>query len=181
MEAGPLASEMTRRILAWSSVDDFDAADDIVRGAMVIVAAGGVDRQFQKWCDSIESPWQLGRLDEASRKLLFNSIALESYSSLRLKDMREATFMMPLWRYWCGSIYCAPHASLEGFVARFDDRIWETIYPPNGWMCGCSVAPMLESDLKNEKLPTSVADPRVLKGCRGWLDEDLQRVYDLLR
>ncbi len=33
----------------------------------------------------------------------------------------------------------AEHARLHGFTARIDDPVWDSIYPPNGYRCRCSV------------------------------------------
>lgn len=33
------------------------------------------------------------------------------------------------------------HAALHGVVLRTDDRLWQTIFPPNGWGCRCTVIP----------------------------------------
>ncbi|MBN8834582.1 MAG: minor capsid protein [Sphingobacteriales bacterium] len=33
------------------------------------------------------------------------------------------------------------HARLDKFTAKTTDKIWNTIYPPNGWNCRCSVVP----------------------------------------
>ncbi len=39
------------------------------------------------------------------------------------------------------------HAELEGFTARLDDPVWEYLYPPNDWMCRCSVRTYSEKDI----------------------------------
>jgi len=174
---------MTRNILEWNSIEDVDAVDAIVGGVLALVNAGQTESEFLRWCDSVESPWQLGRLDRSSRQIIFDSIAFEASSFERLNQMREpdTAAALPLWRYWIGAEYCAPHACLDGFVARHDAPVWESIYPPNGWMCGCSVTPMLESDLKWESNPKFSVSNEIMELCLSWLNEYPQRTYDLLR
>ncbi len=53
---------------------------------------------------------------------------------------------LPLWEYETmedGRVRPA-HAELNKKVFRHNDRIWDTIYPPNGWRCRCSVRPRWE-------------------------------------
>lgn len=39
------------------------------------------------------------------------------------------------------------HKRFDGGVWRIDDPIWERIYPPNGWFCGCSVEPITQGQI----------------------------------
>ncbi|WP_046005792.1 phage minor head protein [Pseudoalteromonas rubra] len=40
------------------------------------------------------------------------------------------------------------HKRLNGRVFRFDDPIWQTIFPPNGWGCRCRVRALTEAQVK---------------------------------
>lgn len=44
------------------------------------------------------------------------------------------------------------HAALNGRVFRWDDPIWQTIYPPNGYRCRCWVRALNEAQLKKHPL-----------------------------
>ena len=50
------------------------------------------------------------------------------------------------------------HQRLQNFTAHIDDRIWDKIYPPNGWRCRCYIVQTNEAS--NEPSPdTSFIDP----------------------
>lgn len=40
------------------------------------------------------------------------------------------------------------HANLNGKVFRFDDPIWQYIYPPNGWGCRCRIRALTAKQLE---------------------------------
>lgn len=42
------------------------------------------------------------------------------------------------------------HARFHDKIWRVDDPIWLTIYPPNGYFCGCTVVQMTEGQLRRE-------------------------------
>ena len=42
------------------------------------------------------------------------------------------------------------HAALNGRIWRKDDRIWQTIYPPNGFNCRCRTRALTEGQMRRE-------------------------------
>jgi len=62
----------------------------------------------------------------------------------RYYSMKDRADALPYWRYETmedGRVRQA-HANLNNKVFHHDDTIWNTIYPPNGWRCRCSVTPI---------------------------------------
>jgi len=49
------------------------------------------------------------------------------------------------------------HERYHGLIRPVDDPIWQVIFPPNGWFCGCSVRPMNRRMLEREG--KTVSDP----------------------
>ena len=54
-------------------------------------------------------------------------------------------------------------ATLDNKVSRFDDRIWDAHYPPNGFNCRCMVKALREEDLKEQELQVSKSDGNRMK------------------
>jgi uncharacterized protein with gpF-like domain len=51
------------------------------------------------------------------------------------------------------------HAAMNGKIFRFDDPIWQTCWPPNGYNCRCRVRALTEDDIKAKDLaPSSSGD-----------------------
>lgn len=40
------------------------------------------------------------------------------------------------------------HATLNNFTAHIDDKIWDKIYPPNGWRCRCYIVQTNEGNIE---------------------------------
>lgn len=73
-----------------------------------------------------------------------------AYMAGRYRRMLSRTKTHPYWQYVAiddGQTRPA-HARLRGKVFRFDDQIWNIIYPPNGWGCRCRVRALTEAQVK---------------------------------
>ncbi|MBW3527685.1 minor capsid protein [Shewanella sp. NKUCC05_KAH] len=73
-----------------------------------------------------------------------------AYMAGRYRRMLSRTKTHPYWQYVAiddGQTRPA-HARLRGKVFRFDDPIWNIIYPPNGWGCRCRVRALTEAQVK---------------------------------
>ena len=44
------------------------------------------------------------------------------------------------------------HSAMNGKVFRYDDPIWNTMYPPNGWNCRCMVTQLTKGDVRRKGL-----------------------------
>ncbi|MCL4065918.1 phage minor head protein [Pseudomonas sp. GX19020] len=47
------------------------------------------------------------------------------------------------------------HARFHGKIWHVDDPIWQRIYPPNGYFCGCTVRQLTEGQMQREGLTVS--------------------------
>ncbi len=81
----------------------------------------------------------------------------------RYYSMKDRVDALPYWQYETmedGRVRPA-HAELNNRVFHHDDKIWNTIYPPNGWRCRCSVRP---TDDGRNVLEKNAYDPDAFLG-----------------
>ncbi|ASD67713.1 phage minor head protein [Pseudoalteromonas piscicida] len=73
-----------------------------------------------------------------------------AYMSGRYRRMLARSKTHPYWQYVAiDDAQTRPeHKLLHGKVFRFDDPIWQIIYPPNGWGCRCRVRALTEAQVK---------------------------------
>lgn len=72
----------------------------------------------------------------------------------RLKAQRD---LFPYWEYKTagdGRVR-EEHAALDGLILKHDDKLWEKIYPPNGWNCRCYVVPRMAAEVEGYDLESA--------------------------
>lgn len=64
-----------------------------------------------------------------------------AYMAGRYRQQMANADARPFWMYVAiaDTKTRAEHARLNGKVFRWDDPIWQVIYPPNGWNCRCRI------------------------------------------
>ncbi|ASU16911.1 phage minor head protein [Actinobacillus pleuropneumoniae] len=80
-----------------------------------------------------------------------------AYHAARYAKQMENADEQPYWQYIAvkDSRTRASHLALHGKIYRFDDPIWQTMYPPNDWNCRCRVRALSEFALKKQGLKVS--------------------------
>ncbi|WP_462171097.1 phage head morphogenesis protein [Pseudoalteromonas xiamenensis] len=73
-----------------------------------------------------------------------------AYMSGRYRRMLARAKTHPYWQYVAIDDRQTrhDHRLLNGKVFRFDDPIWQIIFPPNGWGCRCRVRALTEAQVK---------------------------------
>lgn len=76
---------------------------------------------------------------------------ITAYHSGRYAEQIANSDEQPYWQYVAvqDSRTRPSHMALHGKVYRFDDPIWDTLYPPNGWGCRCRVRALSDFQLNN--------------------------------
>lgn len=98
-------------------------------------------------------------------KIIYRTNMRVSMMAAHYKSLKEASASLPLWRYVAvmDKRTRPEHAALHNKVFRHDHPFWDTHFPPNGWMCRCTVVGESDESLSdlgreierdNSRLPT---------------------------
>ena len=92
-----------------------------------------------------------------------------AYQAGRYKQMTDPAVIAarPYWRYVSvmDGRTRPPHAAMNGKIYRYDDPIWQSWYPPNGFNCRCTVVTVSGSEMTREGWKVEKDPPA------GWPDE----------
>lgn len=101
----------------------------------------GEDRTVQ-----LGSPWRL--------KTIYRNNLQSSYMAGRYRRQLALVDERPYWQYVAvmDSRTRPSHRAMNGRVFRWDDPIWQYLYPPNGWNCRCRVRALTERQMKRDAL-----------------------------
>ena len=91
-----------------------------------------------------------------------------AYNAGKYYEGMDAIEELPFWQYvTAGDNKVRPaHAILDGTVWRKDDPIWDSIYPPNGFNCRCSVSELDDEIVEREQL--KVGEPTAFQPDQGF-------------
>lgn len=83
-------------------------------------------------------------------KTIYRANVSSAYMAGRYRRQLAAVNERPYWMYVAvmDSRTRPSHATLNGKAFRWDDPIWQYIYPPNGWGCRCMVRSLSQRQLR---------------------------------
>ena len=107
-------------------------------GKQVIVDSKGRAELVQ-----LGSPWRL--------RTIYRANVQSAYMAGRYKQQLTFSDTRPWWLYVAvmDENTRASHGALNNKVFRFDDPIWQSHYPPNGWGCRCRVRALSDRRLQS--------------------------------
>lgn len=93
-------------------------------------------------------------------KTIIDTNLSTAFAAGRFKAQSENADDRPFWQYVAvmDSRTRAMHRAMHGKIYRFDDPIWKTHYPPNGFNCRCRVRALSAEDLEHRGLETAHPD-----------------------
>jgi SPP1 gp7 family putative phage head morphogenesis protein len=109
----------------------------------------------------IERPDGTGQIVNVSSphrlQTIYRTNLQSSYMAGRYRDFIENTRSRPYWQYVAvmDERTRPAHAALNGRVFRFDDPIWKSCWPPNGYNCRCRVRALTTQDMETKDLAAS--------------------------
>lgn len=77
-----------------------------------------------------------------------------AYNAQRYIKQLEDVDFAPYWEYVAilDERTRDSHRAMHGKVFRYDDEIWSSMYPPNGWGCRCMVKNLTEAEVNGKGL-----------------------------
>ncbi len=90
-------------------------------------------------------------------KTIFNVNSAVANNAGRYKFYMQNAASRPYWLYVQIDRLTKrkSHEPFNGKVFRYDDPIWDIIYPPNGWNCSCYIIALTEEEMKMRGLKLS--------------------------
>ncbi|MCB4425588.1 phage head morphogenesis protein [Xenorhabdus nematophila] len=137
-------------------------------GKQIIVDGDGNAEQVQ-----LGSPSRLATI--------YRTNVATAYQAGRYQQQLASTDTHPYWQYIAvmDGRTRKSHATMHGRVFRFDDPIWDKLYPPNDWGCRCRVRALTAEQVKRmgltvESSTGSVSSQQVATG----VDKRTGEVYE---
>lgn len=85
-------------------------------------------------------------------KTIYQTNLQTAYMAGRYRQMMESSDSHPYWQYVAvlDGRTRPTHRAMNGRVFRYDDALWSTHYPPNGFNCRCRVSPMTAAAVERD-------------------------------
>ena len=155
--------EQHARAFTVAGVTRQDLLDDIRAATATAIAEGQSKAQFRQALEATlkrKGWWGKGEIanpetgevrkgergSAARLNLIYRQNTQSAYNAGRYRQQAESAKAAPYWRYMAvmDARTRPRHAALHGRVYRWDDPIWQSHYPPNGWGCRCRVETLSE-------------------------------------
>lgn len=173
-----------------------DVLTDIRQGLSDALANGTTLAQFKK--DLIPTLQQKGWMGKGlvadadgvlegkqltPRRLdtIFQTNMQAAYNAGRYEEQLANVEFRPYWeRVAVMDTHTRPaHAALNGFTARYDDPVWQFMYPPDGYHCRCRVRARSEGDVKRHGLTIQDGSGMIETVQQAWGPNDTRQVQAL--
>jgi SPP1 gp7 family putative phage head morphogenesis protein len=100
------------------------------------------------WSDFLNKARQIsGEFNETWLRSEYDTAYLTAESSANYFSLLSIKDVYPFWQYITvndGKVR-EEHLKIHGLVLLATDRLWDKIWPPNGWNCRCRVVPLIKS------------------------------------
>jgi SPP1 gp7 family putative phage head morphogenesis protein len=109
---------------------------------------------------------------------IFRTNMQSSYAAGRYQRMMENVAFRPFWEYDAimDNLTRPAHAALNKRVFRYDDPIWDVIFPPNGYRCRCNVRALNQRELDKHAIGLESSEDRMEWIEQPYGQDDMRRV-----
>ncbi len=176
-----LWQESQAKSFTVAKVLNTDILDDI-RGALDDALNNGTTfRDFQKnltpilqakgwWGKTEHTDTATGEVSTAQLgsprrlKTIYQTNLQTAYMAGRYRSMMESADSHPYWRYVAvlDGRTRPMHRAMNGRVFRYDDALWSTHYPPNGFNCRCRVSAMTTAAVERENITVQSSEGQLI-------------------
>lgn len=109
-------------------------------------------RKSTGWPDFLSRAKEISsQFNEVWLRTEYDTAYLTAESSAAYYRLIAQKDIFPFWQYITmddGKVR-EEHIKLHGLVLECTDKLWDKIYPPNGWRCRCRVKPMMKHEAKD--------------------------------
>lgn len=179
-----LPQEYRRFAFTISGLAGLEQIERVQQSLRDALAAG---QSFSDWKGTLEG--SVATLPLARLELIFRTHAQTAYMGGHWRAMTANAARRPFWMYSAiNDERTRPaHRAMSGYIARWDDPIWQKWFPPAGFNCRCTVISLTEAQARARGWPM---DDRAAEPDRGFagvpsgepekLERELrQRLYTL--
>ncbi|EFZ7274856.1 phage head morphogenesis protein [Shigella sonnei] len=114
-------------------------------------------------------------------KTIFETNMQSAYNAGRYEAQLANAESRPYWERIAvmDSVTRPRHAALNGFIARYDDPVWQFMYPPDGYGCRCRVRARSATDVTRHDLQVQSSEGRIETIEQAWGPNETREVQAL--
>lgn len=97
-------------------------------------------------------------------KTIYQTNLQTAYMAGRYKSMMASTDSHPYWQYVAvlDGRTRPTHRAMNGRVFRYDDALWDSHYPPNGFNCRCRVSPLSADAIERDGVTVQSSEGQLI-------------------
>ncbi|HKV94893.1 MAG TPA: phage minor head protein [Candidatus Angelobacter sp.] len=138
-----LAQRYKMQAFTVAGISDVRLIEQIKNALADVMQAGGTEKDFQAAVNALTDAAGVARLAKTQIDTVFQTAVQTAYQNGRFEQMTDPAVVaaLPYWMYrTAGDDRVRPaHAALDGFCAKYNDVVWNRLYPPCGYNCRCTV------------------------------------------
>ncbi|ECG1391438.1 TPA_asm: phage head morphogenesis protein [Salmonella enterica subsp. houtenae serovar 45:g,z51:-] len=114
-------------------------------------------------------------------RTIFETNMQAAYGAGRYAEQMANAEFRPIWeRVAVMDSHTRPrHAALNGFTARYDDPVWQFMYPPDGYHCRCRIRARTEADAERLGIQVRSWEQDIVTVQQAWGPNDTRDVKAL--